>query len=1115
MAYAELDIMTNFTFLTGASHPAELIARAAELGLETVGIADKNTLSGVVRAFAAAREHGVSLRVGSRLVLRDGTTLLAYPKTKTGYSSLARLLTVGKRRAAKGECDLGIQDLIDSLFDNILIMTSPESAQHYCKPLRDTFGRDVFAGLAPYYLGWDESGFERVVDTASRMGLPLVALGNVLMHTPARRKLADVLSCIRMSCTIDQLGQNALLNAERHLKSEFTLRRMFRAYPEAVANTQAIADACTFRLENLEYDYPDEVRAGVAPDARLRTLTEEGLRWRYPGGVPIKVQALVEKELGLVARMNYAPYFLTVQDIVDYSRSQGILCQGRGSAANSAVCFALGITEASPDVINMVFERFISEVRGEPPDIDVDFEHERREEVIQYIFRKFGRERAAICSTVIHFRTRSALREVGKAMGLSVDSLNALTSQVWGYRDANMTTERAQSVGLDPRADRVGLTLAIAEELVGFPRHRSQHTGGFVITNGRLDALCPIENCAMEDRTIIEWDKNDIDVMGMMKIDVLALGMLTCVRKSFELLKMWHGIDYSMANVPQDDAATYDMICVADTLGVFQIESRAQMQSLPKTRPRKFFDLIVQVALIRPGPIQGNMVHPYLKRRRGDEPVIYPSDDLKPVLEKTLGVPLFQEQAMEIASIAAGFTPSEADHLRRSLASSSGPGRIQIHRERFIKGCIDNGYPQDFAEATFGMLEGFSGYGFPQSHAASFALIVYVSCWLKCHHPEVFGCALLNSQPMGFYGPSQIVQDMRRRSDEILADMDAHGVKVLPIDVNASYWDSTLEVDPKSGNGALCVRLGFRQIRGMPEAEAKSLCAARGRGYSSIDSVWRRANLTQRGLKKLAHADAFASFGIERPVALWEIEALPKGGPLPLFADLGEGLPEVETQLPKLTRAQQVYEDYSSTRLTLREHPITLLSGHLGFRTSAKAQREYRDGAPITVSGLVVTRQRPGTATGVVFLSLEDESGVSNVIIWSTLFTKYRAEVMAGRLLRVTGRFQREGIVTNVIANHIEDMSHLLDALSDGAPGEPIYPGHDNADHVRSPVQSSTSIARNQAKSHVPKPAEPPGPEPRTDRSKDKRTVTAYYSHGSGGHPRDTANRLFPSRDFR
>ncbi|MGB6229799.1 MAG: error-prone DNA polymerase [Litorimonas sp.] len=1107
MAYAELDIMTNFTFLTGASHPAEVVWRAKELGLSAIGVADANTLSGIVRAFAAARDAGMDLRVGARLVLSDGTTLLAYPKTRTAYSQLTRLLTIGKRRAKKGACILNLDDVLEGLTPGgiVIILRDPVRAQAHIARLAQTFGPDLHLGMAPFYDGWDTDRFRVIAELAERFSLPLVSLGNVLMHSSRRRLLADVLSAIRLGCTVDQLGSHALLNAERRLRSELEMRRIFRGYEEAIRNGLRIADACTFRLDELEYRYPDEVLNGVDPDTRLRQLTEEGLRWRYPGGVPLEYRELVEKELALVAKLAYAPYFLTVQDIVAYARSQGILCQGRGSAANSVVCYALGITEAGPDVIKMVFERFISDERNEPPDIDVDFEHERREEVIQYIFNKYGRHRAAICSTVRHFRSRSALGEVGKALGLSEDSVTAFTSKLWGWRDGEITEDRAQASGLNVSSRRIKLTLEIARDLIGFPRHLSQHTGGFVITNGRLDELCPIENCAMEDRTIIEWDKNDVDVMGMMKIDVLALGMLTCVRKSFAFIRQWFGVELTMANCPQENSPVYAMIQEADTEGTFQIESRAQRQSLPKTRPSTFYDLIVQVALIRPGPIQGDMVHPYLRRKRGEEEVTFASKALEPVLEKTLGIPLFQEQAMEIASIAAGFSPSEADSLRRSLATSSGPGRIQVHRERFIEGCLANGYERDFAEAVFRQLEGFSGYGFPQSHAASFALIVYVSCYIKCHYPQVFLAALLNSQPMGFYAPAQLIQDARR-----------HEVNVRPVCVERSYWDCTLEPD---GEGRLAVRLGFRLIKGMPEDEAKWLTACRGNGYRSVDALWRRAGLSQRALGRLAHADALATHGLNRREALWQVKALPKGGALPLFEDVGEGLPSPEVCLSALTEAQQVYADYVATRLTLRTHPVRLLSDQLGQRLPVRNQRDYPDGAPITVCGLVVCRQRPGTASGVVFLTLEDETGASNVIIWGKgVFPRYRAEIMSGRLLRVSGKFQREGIVTNVIAEHIEDLSYLLDSLSYGE-GQ-IDPAFDNADHVRSPVQSSSTIARNQSASHVPKPGSKPikpdplGANPKTDRSKDNKTVTDFYAHGAARHPRSQAAKLFPSRDF-
>ncbi|OZB13577.1 MAG: hypothetical protein B7X53_15825 [Hyphomonas sp. 34-62-18] len=791
-----------------------------------------------------------------------------------------------------------------------------------------------------------------------------------------------------------------------------------------------------------------------------------------------------------MAELDYARYFLTVHDIVDFARSKGILCQGRGSAANSVVCYALGITEASPDTISMVFERFISAARNEPPDIDVDFEHERREEVIQHIYDKYGRHRAGLCATVIHFRARAAIREVGKAMGLSEDAVAALASQVWGTSSESVASERAKATGLDLADRRLRQTLALTKEITGFPRHLSQHVGGFVITRGRLDELCPVENAAMDDRTIIEWDKDDIDVIGMLKIDVLALGMLTCLRKAFDLIRTWKGTSYTLATLPKEDAAVYDMLCVADTVGVFQVESRAQMNFLPRMRPRCFYDLVIEVAIIRPGPIQGDMVHPYIKRRRREEPVVYPSEALEPVLAKTLGVPLFQEQAMQISIIAAGFTATEADQLRRALGSFRGPGSVEVFRERFINGCLLNGYDQAFAEACFRQLEGFSGYGFPESHAASFALLVYASSWIKCHHPEVFCCALLNSQPMGFYAPAQIVRDAR-----------AHGVTVLPVCVEASFWDNVLE---PAGDGSLAVRLGFRQIKGLREEDGHWIAAARGNGYRAIDAVWRRAGLARSVLAKLAGADAFAAYGLSRREALWEVQGLGGERPLPLFAQAGEGLPESDAALPGLSDREEVFEDYVATRLSLRAHPVTLLRPDIGRFVSADALREAPDGGAVTVAGLVITRQRPGTASGVIFLTLEDDTGVSNIVVWPKTFEAHRKSVMTGRLLRIIGRLQREGIVTHVIARQIADLSPLLDTLGDAAAaGDRIDPSRDNADEARRPGPSGTYGPR------------------RPDRKPLSEDITAELQrarilrYGTGArHPREQAKKLFYSRDF-
>ncbi len=1090
MRYAELFAISNFTFLTGASHAEELVMRAHQLGLGAISITDTNTFGGIVRGHGAAKEIGMRYIVGVRLVLRDGAEILAYPKTRQGFGNLSRLLTIGKRRAIKGTCKITLDDVLEWGNDCVLIGLYASDQTTMMARLYETFGTDVYIGLAPQYDGRDETQFDIQSAVAERIGLECVALGNVLMHKAGRIRIADILSCLREKKTIDTLGFHAQLNGERRLKSEFELRRLFRAHPKACTNTQIIADKCTFSLDELKYEYPDEVMDGMQPNARLRKLTEEGLTRRYPDGVPLKVRAMIEKELTLISELNYAPYFLTVHDIVAFARSKSILCQGRGSAANSVVCYALGITEASPEMITMVFERFISEARNEPPDIDVDFEHERREEVIQHIYKKYGRHRAGLCSTVVHFRSRRAIREVGKAMGLSEDAVSALSSQVWGISNSGLGAERAKAAGLNIKNPRLAMTLELTKELIGFPRHLSQHVGGFVITRGRLDELCPIENAAMEDRTVIEWDKDDVDTLGMLKIDVLSLGMLSCLRRSFDLLATWKGERYTLATLPQEDSATYDMLCKADTIGVFQVESRAQMNFLPRMRPRTFQDLIAEVAIIRPGPIQGNMVHPYIRRRRGEEPVVFPSEELREVLERTYGVPLFQEQAMQIAVVAAGFTPSEADALRRALNGFRRQGAVEDFKERFIKGCLERGYKSDFAENCFKQLEGFSSYGFPESHAASFALLVYASSWIKCHHPEVFCCALLNSQPMGFYAPAQIVRDAVQ-----------HGVTVLPVCAEKSYWDNVMEYD---ADGSLAVRLGFRQIKGLKEDDGHWLASARGNGYRSIDAIWRRAGLARSALMKLAGADAFSNYGLSRRNAIWEVKGLGGDKPLPLFAAEGEGLPNIPALLPTLSKSEEVFEDYVSMRLTLREHPVNLLKSHMPPFLGSKCLRHTPDGEWISVAGLVITRQRPGTASGVIFLTLEDEQAVSNIVIWPKTFKKFRKSVMAGRLLYIRGRLQREGQVTHVIAIYINDYSHLLDTLGYAATnGDSIDPSHDNADEVKRPL---------------PERIGGPG-------SNSRPVVSEEITHalqaarrarlGAGAHhPRQQAKKLFYSRDF-
>lgn len=1092
MSYGELFALSNFTFLTGASHASELVERAYELGHNALAIADKNSFAGIVRGHSAAKEKGLRYIVAVLLELEDGARLLAYPQDRAAYGRLCRLLTLGKRRAEKGGCILQLQDIIDWSAGSMLAVIEPDLAHPLYEKLAQSFPEDVFIGLLPFYDGEDAQRFALRAARAKALNLPLLALGNVIMHRASRLRLTDILSCIREKCSIEQLGWHAQPNAERRLKSEIEMRRLFQTYPEAMQNVAQVINRSNFSLDVLRYEYPDEITQGMAPDERLAKLTEAGLARRYPEGVPLKVQAMVAKELRLICELDYARYFLTVYDVVIFARSKNILCQGRGSAANSVVCYALGITEASPDVISMVFERFVSEVRDEPPDIDVDFEHERREEVIQHIFEKYGRHRAAICSTVSHFRSRRAIREVGKAMGLSEDAVAALSSQVWGISSRGLSNERASAAGLDLKDPRLRQTLELAREIIGFPRHLSQHVGGFVITKNRLDELCPIENAAMEDRTIIEWDKDDIDELGMLKIDVLALGMLSCLRKAFDLLRLWKGEDYSLSTLPKEDPQTYDMLCKADTIGVFQVESRAQMNFLPRMRPRCFYDLVIEVAIIRPGPIQGDMVHPYIRRRRGEEAVVYPSEDLEPVLGKTLGVPLFQEQAMQIASIASGFTPSESDALRRSLGTFRGPGSVESFRHRFIEGCLQRGYDEIFAQNVFRQLEGFSGYGFPESHAASFALLVYASSWIKCHHPEIFCCALLNAQPLGFYAPAQIIRDAC-----------THGVCVLPVCAEHSYWDNVLEM---TENGQLAIRLGFRQVKGIAQEDGLWLASARGNGYRSIEALWRRSGLSRRALMKLAGADAFAIYGLSRREALWQVQGLAGEKPLPLFTQQGEGLPENPVPLPPMAPAQEVYEDYVATRLTLRDHPLTLLQKKMPHFTAAAQLRSTADGQWLKVAGLVITRQRPGTSSGVIFLTLEDDHFVSNIVVWPKIFEQYRKEVMAGRLLLIHGRLQREGIVTHVIAQRIEDYSTLLDQLGEeAASAEIIDPLRDNVDATRSSPLSSAD-----KKWHEPA-AYRPTPEAITHELQ----KVAHQSRAAGAyHPRQQAKKLFPSRDF-
>ncbi len=1091
--YAELCVTTNFTFLTGASHPEELITRAAELGLHAIAVTDRNSLAGVVRAYRALQilkeenqnnipiqsQHRIDscsrqpvghpedipcpdkiqlpkLIVGCRLVLRDSAVeWLALPTDIAAYQRLTRLLTLGKRRADKGQCHLDMADLSERCEGMILIALpkddSPETSQAITALARCYPGM-VFVGAAPLYDGSDRVWLDRCAKLARRTSAPMVAVGDVLMHKAARRQLADVLTCLRLGCSIDQIGSQALPNAERRLKGYDDMARLFHRYPDALQRTLDIAARCGFDLSQLSYQYPDEVSlGGETPMARLTRLAQEGLTRRYPKGATTKAQKLMNKELAVVNELNFSAYFLTVHDIVQYARSQGILCQGRGSAANSILCYLLGITDVSPESIGMVFERFVSRHRKEPPDIDVDFEHERREEVIQWIYEKYGRSRAGLCATVIHFRSRAAIREVGKVMGLSQDVTACLSGQIWGSSNNGPDMDRVRELGLDPSDRRLAQTLRLIGEIIGFPRHLSQHVGGFVITKGRLDEIAPIENAAMENRTIIEWDKDDIDTLKILKVDILGLGMLTCIRKSFELLKGHERQNFAIDTLPKEDPATYEMLCQADAIGVFQVESRAQMNFLPRMQPREFYDLVIEVAIVRPGPIQGGMVQPYIKRRQGLEKAEPFGPELEKVTRRTLGVPLFQEQALQIAVAGAGYSAEEADHLRRSLASFRRMGTIGAHREKFIAGMRNKGYDQDVAERCFSQIEGFADYGFPESHAAAFALLVYVSAWLKRHHPAIFACALLNSQPMGFYAPAQIVRDARE-----------HQVEVRSICINHSAWDNTLE---RRTDGALALRLGFRQIKGFKKDDADWLIAARGNGYGDPESIWRRAGLHPAALERLAEADAFSNIGLNRREALWKVRAIRTPSTLPLFNDPidGEMIKEPNVQLPKMHIGEEVVEDYVSTRLTLRAHPMELLRPSM----PGLAPHNTLVDAPLkttTVCGLVITRQRPGTASGVVFLTLEDETGVSNIVIWKKVFERFRRAAMGGRLLRVSGPLQREGIVVHLIAQEIEDVSHLLSDL--GRPKDTC---------------GEQTLC-------------PPAPRAR--------------------HPREQAKRLFPSRDF-
>lgn len=1132
--YAELAAASHFSFLRGASAPPDLVLTALLLGHNGLGIADRNTVAGVVRAWAALKEiratglapgtkvkqgdspgehvwleptltngmpdpdelkqraRAFRLLTGARLVFADGTPdIVVYPANRTGWGGLTRLLTIGNRRALKGECTLELQDLLAHAQDLLLIVIPPTShsdgktsavpSEHVTetgaklrlvKPergileitlasLAEVAPNAVWLAATMHRRGDDRRRLAMLQQTANRAGVPLIAINDVLYAHPQERDLQDVLTCVREGVVITEAGRLLESNAERHLKTTREMARLFHDTPDAPVQIHKLLARARFDLGELRYEYPDEpVPDGWEAQAWLEQLATEEARKRYPAGVPAKVTRLLSDELKLIAEFDYARYFLTIYDIVREARARGILCQGRGSAANSAVCFVLGITSVDPAEHELLFARFLSTERKEPPDIDVDFEHERREEIIQYIYEKYGRHRAGIVATIAHYRPRSALRDVGKVLGLSEDVTARLTSTQWGSWGRNIPAEHIRQTGLDPANPSIARAIGFAQRLLGTPRHLSQHVGGFVLARGRLDEIVPIGNAAMEDRTFIEWDKDDIDELGLMKVDVLALGMLTCIAKAFGLMDL-HGLSpvipeckIDLADIPQDDPDTYDMLCKGDSLGVFQVESRAQMNMLPRLKPRRFYDLVIQVAIVRPGPIQGDMVHPYLRRRAKLEKVDYPSpapphdpDELRQVLGKTLGVPLFQEQAMKLAMVAAEFSDVEANKLRKAMATFRHAGGIEHFEALMVERMAARGYDRAFAQRCFDQIKGFGSYGFPESHAASFAKLVYISSWIKCHHPAVFACALLNSQPMGFYAPAQIVRGAAE-----------HGVEVCGVDVNHSQWDNHLE---RRTDGALALRLGFRQIEGFRQADAERLTGARVRHYTDIEELAARAGLRVPALRMLADADGFRSLGHDRRTALWAVRRLPDDDALPLFAtararELG---PDADARLPAMPKAEHIAADYQTVRLSLKGHPMGVLRPVFDAEglLSAAQMNGCADGTRARVAGVVLVRQRPGNGNAI-FITLEDETGIVNVILWARTFERNRAAVMAARLLQVDGTVQKskEGVI-HIMAARVADRTAELQRLSDThtptialtRADEFVHPQHPRVAHPR------------------------------------------------------------------
>ncbi|WJR81734.1 error-prone DNA polymerase [Bradyrhizobium sp. NP1] len=1100
-SYAEIGITTNFSFLRGGSHPQEYVQQAGELRLAAIGIADHNTLAGIVRAYSELDnpeiKHRLKLLIGARLVFIDGTPdILVYPRDRAAYGRLCQLLTHGKRAAEKGECHLRFDDLLEFSDGQLLAVSLPyrfeaDAVHKVLERLRASSADGVWLVASLLYRGDDQRRLMRLSNIAARDNVPLLATNEVLYHHPARRPLQDVVSCIREKTTIEAIGRKLEANAERHLKPASEMARLFRDFPEAIAETLRFADRINFSLDQLKYQYPDEpVPPGKTAQRHLEDLTWAGAHKRFPVRIAPKTKKVLHKELRLIRKLKYAHYFLTVHDIVHYARSQDILCQGRGSAANSAVCYVLGVTSVDPTKVDLLFERFISKERLEPPDIDVDFEHSRREEVMQYVYRRYGRHRAAIIATVIHYRPRSAIRDVGKALGLTEDVTAALADTVWGSWGKGLNDMQVRQAGLDPDNAMIGLAVELATELIEFPRHLSQHVGGYVLTQDRLDTYVPIGNAAMEDRTFIEWDKDDVDALNMMKVDVLALGMLTCIRKCFDLVALHKGRRYELADIrAEDDDEVFQMLQKGESLGVFQVESRAQMNMLPRLKPKTFYDLVIEVAIVRPGPIQGDMVHPYLRRRNGVEKENYPSpspehgpsDELYKVLHKTLGVPLFQEQAMRIAIEAAGFTSEEANGLRRAMATFRNVGTIGNFEDKMIGNMIRRGYDPQFAKNCFDQIKGFGSYGFPESHAASFAQLVYVSSWLKYWHPDAFCCGLLNSQPMGFYAPAQIVGDARK-----------NGVEVREVDVSHSFAQNMLE----QADGKYCaVRLGFRQIDGFSwldpderrlkrlqrllrndtnaddegEDWADRIVAARARRpFTTLEDFARDTALPKRALILLADADAFRSIGLDRRAALWAVRRLPNDVALPLFeaAIAREQPDEGAKPLPPMPLPEQVVADYQTIRLSLKGHPMEFLRAMFAKERVVPCREVCRKNDKLTMrcAGVVLVRQRPGSAKGVVFMTLEDETGIANIVVWPKVMEKFRKEVMGSRLILVEGHIQSspEG-VTHLVAQRMVDRSRDLIGLADDTPARrhPVPAGlalveplnDDRRDHIDTPAQ--------------------------------------------------------------